>query len=84
MDAEDFQIWKESTATQWVLSRVLARANGVKAALAEELYHSTNLTPAEWAALQARAGFDRGLATGMETVCNLEFEEINDAPPAET
>lgn len=78
MDSEDFQIWKESTATQWVLKRVQANADVVKAKLAEHLYHATTLPPDEWAALKGRAAFDRGIATGMETVCNLEFEDIND------
>lgn len=79
MDAEDFQIWKESPATQWVLKRLQAKADIIKAGLAEQLYHSTDRTPAEWAEIQARAAKDRGIAVGMETVCNLEFEEINDA-----
>lgn len=79
MDSEDFQIWKESTATQWVLKRVQANADSVKAKLAEQLYHSTNLSPDEWAAIQSRAGFDRGMATGMETICNLNFEDIDDS-----
>lgn len=81
MDSEDFQIWKESTATQWVLKRLQAKADIIKAGLAEQLYHATDLSPAEWAGLHARASKDRGISVGMEVVCNLEFEEIDDSSP---
>ncbi len=83
MDAEAFQIWKESTATQWVLSRVQAKADQIKATLGEHLYNSTGLTPDEWAGLQARAGTDKGVAVGLDFICNLDFEDIDDGQSAE-
>jgi hypothetical protein len=41
------------------------------------LYHSTGLEPTQWANLQARAGYDRGIATGLNFAINLEHEEID-------
>lgn len=66
-----------------VLKRLAERAEVLKETLKQQLYHSTGLSQEEWAALQARAAFDRGLATGLDFVCDLELEDIHDEPERE-
>lgn len=78
MDKEEFQAWKASPATQWVLARLRNRALAVEERLCRELYQSTGLSTQEWASLQSRAGFDRGVATGLNFVVELEHEEVDE------
>lgn len=78
MDSEDFQIWKESTATQWVLQRLAQQSDAIKTDLSEQLFYGTGNSPEEWAAMQARAAFDRGRVAGVNSLVALTFEEIND------
>jgi hypothetical protein len=80
MDPEEFQAWKDSPATQWVLKRANERARRIEDTLRDTLYGATGLTAQEWADLQGRAAYDRGSVAGIDFVTKLTFEEINDEP----
>jgi hypothetical protein len=60
-----------------VLQRLADKARALEEAVRGYLYHSTGLEPTQWANLQARAGFDRGIATGLNFAINLEHEEVD-------
>lgn len=77
MDKDEFQAWKDSPATQWVLSRLLERSQRVEELVRERLFHSTGLSAAEWSNLQAQAGYERGLVAGLNFVIGLEHEEVD-------
>jgi hypothetical protein len=79
MDKEEFEAWKTSQSTQWVLARLAAKAEQVRTELQHQLFHSTGHTAEQWADLQARAGHDVGVADGLNFVVELQFEEIHDA-----
>ena len=83
MDKEEFQAWKDSRATQWVLKRLLARAGSIKEQASDLLYQSTGASPEEWASLQARVAYDRGVATALTFVADLEHHEVDDSDESE-
>ena len=78
MDKEDFQAWKDSQATQWVLSRLEQWADRVAEDLGQALMNSVQLEPAQWASLQARAAYDRGVIAALNQIVTLEYKEIED------
>jgi hypothetical protein len=80
MDKEDFLAWKDQPATQWVLERLLLKAQELEEQCRSLLYQSTGNSPEEWSLLQSRAGFDRGVVTGLNFLINLELEEIHEQP----
>ena len=80
MDKEDFLAWKDQPATQWVLQRLLLKAQTVEELCRNQLYQSTGHSPTEWALLQSRAAYDRATADALNFVVNLDFEEIHDSP----
>lgn len=81
MDQEEFQAWKDSPATQWVLLRLARKAAELESMLRERLYQSTTLPADQWANQQAQVACDRGIVTGINFVVALEHEEIDDSKP---
>lgn len=79
MDKEDFLAWKDSPATQWVLQRLLLKAQLVEELCRNQLYQSTGHSPEEWARLQSLAAYDRGTADSLNFVINLEHDELVEA-----
>jgi hypothetical protein len=78
MDKEEFEAWKTSQSTQWVLARLAERSKAISDALKEYLSNATITTPpAEWSGLQSRGAFDRGYMAGLDFAVELEFEEID-------
>lgn len=80
VDKEEFQQWKASPLTQWVLQTLEARASEVEDQLKASLYSQTGLGVTDWANLQARAAYDKGVATALRYVVGLEIEDIVDEP----
>lgn len=78
MDKDEFQAWKDSPATQWVLNHLRQKSESTEERLRAVLYHSTGLPPQEWASLQARAGHDRGLVVAFNYVLDLEYEHTQE------
>lgn len=76
MDKEDFLQWKDSPATQWVLQRLLLKAQELEELCRSQLYQSTGNSPTEWGSLQSRAAYDRGGSDWLKFVVDLEHEEI--------
>lgn len=78
MDAEEFQAWKDSAATQWVLLRVAGKAALLEAGAKERLYRAEQMSAADWANLQSFAAHERGIVIGMNYVVGLELSDIDD------
>ncbi len=78
MDKEEFQAWKDSPATQWVLRWLKAKSLEVEEGLKSRLSHSTGSSPTEWAALQPLAAHDRGYISAIGAMVDLEFEDISE------
>jgi hypothetical protein len=77
MDKEEFDAWKTSQSTQWVIERLRVRAQALEEAVKGYLYHGTGQAQGEWATMQSRAGHDRGIVTGLNYVVTLEHEEVD-------
>jgi hypothetical protein len=77
MDADEFQAWKDSPATQWVLRKLAEKAAEIETAAKEQLFYGTGLSPADWAAMQARVGFDRGTVNGLTFVLDLKPRDMD-------
>lgn len=78
MDSEDFQIWKESTATQWVLKALGAIGSRVQDGMKDRLVGSALLDGAGWAALQVNAADAAGYVRAINEMIELEFEDVSD------
>lgn len=76
MDKDEFQAWKDSPATQWVLGRLRLKASEVDQALKERLSLSTGYSPQDWAALQPLAAHDRGYVSAIHELADLEHADI--------
>ncbi len=76
MDAEDFAIWRESTGTQWVMSRLAAIADRVEEGIKQRMIDSLLTDPATWAALQARFADDKGYVRAIREMILLEFDDV--------
>lgn len=76
MDKDEFQAWKDSPATQWVLRRLKARLEELESAQKDLLFQSPLSRPAEWAALQVSAAHEYGVATTLGFVVGLEFKQL--------
>ena len=78
MDAEQFETWKESPATRWVMARLAAMASRAEADTKERLFLSGGLSVAEWQALQSPAAYERGYVQALRFVIDLEMEQVSD------
>ena len=78
MDQEQFETWKESPATRWVMARLAVLADRVENGTKERLFLSGGLSVAEWQALQAPAAEDRGYVRALRLVVELEMEQVSD------
>lgn len=81
MERDDFEAWLDHPVTRIVFKRVDERADAVEEAIKETLFHSTGGTAAEWADIQGRSGYDRGVVTGIRHVTQLTYEEMEDGEP---
>lgn len=76
MDKEEFQAWKESPATRFVLAALQGKATAINLQCRDALFNSTQFAPQDWAALQAGANFDRGYVKAIEELVTLEHEDV--------
>lgn len=80
MDKDEFQAWKDSPATKWVLARVQSKSRLTQEGVQELLFQSAQVEAQTWRNLQARAAYELGMVTGLNYVVQLEHEEIADEP----
>lgn len=78
MDKDEFQAWKDSPATQWVLNHLRQVAERMEAGSKDSLFHATASQAADWANLQARAAYDRGYVQAIGLLVGLEFEQVSE------
>lgn len=76
MDKEEFQAWKDSPATQWVLAYFREVEQRMDQALKERLSQSSSYSPAEWAELQPRAAHDLGYLVAVREFIAVEHHDI--------
>lgn len=79
MDKEDFQAWKDSPATRFVLAALQGKATDINLMCRDRLFNSTQGSPEDWAALQARASFDAGYVKAIEELVQLEHKDVEDS-----
>lgn len=78
MDKDEFQAWKDSPATQWVLARLSEIHQRVEQGVRDRLFLSTGLPSQEWQSLQAQAACDRGYVSALKEVIELEHQDIGE------
>ena len=78
MDQEQFETWKESPATRWVMARLALLADRVENSAKERLFLAGGLSVADWQALQAPAAWDRGYVRALRLVVDLDMEQVSD------
>lgn len=78
MDKEEFQAWKDSPATQWVLAYLKRVSERMDKGLKERLSLSPTLDPQEWAALQPMAALDAGYLKALRLIIDLEYEQTQE------
>jgi hypothetical protein len=64
MDKEDFQAWKDSPATQWVMGYMRSVADRVEAGVKDRLFGNVLLAPDSWANLQVQVSDEAGYTSG--------------------
>jgi hypothetical protein len=79
VDKEEFQAWKDSPATRWVLAALQkdreAQQEGHKDYL---LRLSAGATAGEWSSQQARSAYLLGRCDQIDILLGLTFEELAD------
>ncbi len=83
MDKEDLEAWQDSQVTQWVRQRLLSRSAHLQELCQQGLFQATGLSPAEWAALQSRVAYDRGMADGIVHAATVDYEWLEDSDESE-
>ena len=76
LDKEEYQAWKDSPATRWVLDRLRGQATDQAETLATLLMTLTSYPPAEWAQEQPQASYSKGFAEGLMSVVEREYEDL--------
>ncbi len=78
MDKDEFQAWKDSPATKWVLDYLRQTSGEVDQGLKRRLSASTGMAPSQWAELQPLAAHDAGYLRALRQIIELEYEQIED------
>jgi hypothetical protein len=77
VDPEEFQAWKDSRMTQWVLSCLKHQWEQKVEEQKSILFHSPRqLDPTQWASLQASAAFVQGQCDVLDYVAGLKLEDL--------
>ncbi len=76
MDKEDFQAWKDSPATQYVLGYLRSVATRVETGIKDRLFENSLASPDRWAALQVQASHEAGYVEALREFIELEHEDI--------
>lgn len=85
VDPEDFQAWKDSQLTQWVLSRLLDLREQKVADKKAALFHSAAaLDPSQWASQQPDAAFVQGQCDAFDFVANVTLDQLQEEEEPKT
>lgn len=78
MEKDDFDQWKDSYATQWVLNKLATMADNIETAVKEELFRALPLSAPEFDAVSRKLADDRGYVRALRQIVELELEEIHE------
>jgi hypothetical protein len=76
LDKEEFQAWKDSPATRWVLERYQQEISELAQRAGENLFNSPVVQPAEWAANQVQIAYSKGYFDGLSRSIAGEYESL--------
>ena len=77
VDPEDFQAWKDSPMTQWVISCLREQADREMADQKKFLFHSPRQMAADqWASLQASAAFVQGQVDRTDYIVGITLAQL--------
>ena len=79
VDQDSFLLWMEHPVTLWVRDRLRLEAQSQTQWQAEQLLNSSpSLSPAEWAAEQAKAARLLGRCNGLMEVAELTYDAVRE------
>lgn len=73
MDKEDFQAWKTSQATQWVIKELTDQTAQWEADCKSQLFQAS--AQPGWEQLQVQAAYLKGRCDGVNLIREMEFED---------
>ena len=76
LDKEEYQAWRDSPATRWVLDRLEAEALELAQRVGENLFNSPTKPPLEWAQDQVRVAHSKGYFDGLARVFGADRESL--------
>lgn len=76
LDKEEFQAWRDSPATRWVLERHKSQATEQTQRLQDSLLALSSHRPEEWTQEQPAAAHSKGFSEGVISVVEAEYEEL--------
>ena len=76
LDKEEFQAWKDSPATQWVMVRLRQQATDSAQRVADRLLQLVSQSPDEIVAAQPELAATKGFSEALITVSDLRYESL--------
>ena len=76
LDKDEFQAWKDSPATRWVLERHKSQATERTQQLQDLLLGLASHRPEEWTQEQPAAAHNKGFCEGVISVVEADYEEL--------
>jgi len=76
LDKEEFQAWRDSKATRWVMDRLEAELTELAQRVGENLFNSPIRLPKEWAADQISVAHSKGYFDGLARVVSADHESL--------
>ena len=76
MDREEFDAWKESTATREIFAKLAEQGKDQLMTLSDTFLAMLAGTPAEWAAAQPAGAYTRGAAEQKAALSALTYDDL--------
>jgi hypothetical protein len=76
MDKDDFEQWRESAVTKWFMAKLTERAKEISGRLNDQLFNMASHSPADWAAHQPRAAYEKGVGEALVAVTAYTLEDL--------
>lgn len=76
MDKDEYQAWKDSAATQWVMRRIDQELLELAQRVSENLFNSPLKAPDQWAADQVQVAYSKGYFDGLARVLSADHESL--------
>lgn len=76
VEPEEFQAWKDSPLTRWVVERLHSQAKVTTQAVQDQLWAQLAGQPGQWADSQAVLAHQRGQVEGVLRLVFLEYDDL--------